>query len=68
MTTEEVHVNIAANGEPKAAIYETQDSEWIKSFSPVHLEKSKHFQIMFYDEIYDVICENIIPGYGKLDA
>ena len=34
-------------------------SEWLTSFSPRHLEKCNHFQIMFYDELLDVICEQI---------
>lgn len=66
MSCDEVHGNIVANGETQAAIHEIQDSDWLKSFSPFHLAKCKHFQIMFYDEIYDVICESIIFGHGEL--
>ena len=68
MTGEEVHGNILASGESKAAIFEVIDSEWLKSYNPRHLRKCKHYQIMFYDEIYDIICEDIIAGKGKLNA
>jgi hypothetical protein len=34
-------------------------SSWLNSFSPRHLEKCLHYQIMFYDELLDVICEKI---------
>ncbi|WOH36423.1 hypothetical protein RI844_13705 [Thalassotalea fonticola] len=66
MATDEVHGNIVATGESNAAINEIVDSAWLKSFSPIHLSKCKHFQIMFYDEIYDIICEDIISGLGKI--
>ena len=68
MATEEVHANILATGESRAAIYEVIDSAWLKSYFELHLGKCKHYQIMFYDEIYDVIYEAIIPGKGKLNA
>ena len=68
MATEEVHGNILASGKSKAAILEVIDSPWLKSFQQTHLSYCKHYQIMFYDEIYDVICEQIVPGKGKLSA
>ncbi len=68
MATEEVHGNILATGESKAAILEVIESKWLKSYQPRHLHSCKHYQIMFYDEIYDVICEEIVPGKGKINA
>ncbi len=68
MATEEVHGNILATAKSKAAILEVINSSWLKSYNPRHLSKCKHFQIMFYDEIYDVICEGIIAGKGKINA
>jgi hypothetical protein len=68
MATEEVHGNILATGKSKAAILEVIESKWLKSYQPRHLHSCKHYQIMFYDEIYDVICEEIIPGTGKINA
>ena len=43
----------------KAGIICLGKSEWLKSFSPRHLDKCNHYQIMFYDELLDVICEGI---------
>ncbi len=68
MASEEVHGNIFASGNSKAAILEIINSEWLNNFLPTHLSKCKHYQIMFYDEIYDLICENIIAGKGKIHA
>lgn len=66
MATEEVHGNILASADSNAAIVEVLSSEWLIAFHQTHLSSCKHFQIMFYDEIYDVICENILAGLGKL--
>ncbi len=68
MTTDEVHANILATGESRAAIFEVINSPWLKSYNQTHLNYCKHFQIMFYDEIYDVVCEKIIAGLGKLNT
>lgn len=66
MAGEEVHNRIAANGNSKAAILRIADSEWKSTFQQNHLQDCEHFQIMFYDEIFDVICRRIIPGKGPL--
>jgi hypothetical protein len=68
MASEEVHSNILATGDSQAAIFEVLESKWLESYLDTHLEKCKHFQIMFYDEIYDVICEKIECGSGTLEA
>ena len=66
VSSDEVHGNIVANAESTAAIHEINESEWKITFQPMHLSECKHFQIMFYDEIYDVICKAIVPGFGRL--
>ncbi|WP_299077963.1 hypothetical protein [uncultured Paraglaciecola sp.] len=68
MSSDEVHGNILATGDSKAAIFEVKDSEWLASFNQAHLSECKHYQIMFHDEIYDVICKQIIVGTGQLNA
>ena len=68
MASEEVHGNILASGDSNAAILEVVDSEWLKSLSPIHLDKCKHYQLMFYDEIYDIVCESIVSGNGRINA
>jgi hypothetical protein len=67
MAGEEVYDGIAANGDSRAAIFLIPDSPWKKSFRQRHLQDCEHFQIMFYDEIFDVICRKIIPGGGPLN-
>jgi hypothetical protein len=42
-----------------AGILDLGKSSWMNSFSPQHLGKCARYQIMFYDELLDVICENI---------
>jgi hypothetical protein len=34
-------------------------SAWLKFFAQQHLQKCAHYQIMFYDELLDIICENL---------
>lgn len=68
MSSEEVHGNILATGKTKAAIFKVTRSKWLASFNPRHLAECAHYQIMFYDEIYDVICKEIEPGTGRLNA
>ena len=68
MASDEVHGNILATGDSKAAIFEVIDSEWLASFNQAHLAECSHYQIMFYDEIYDVICKEINVGTGQLNA
>ena len=64
MASEEVHGDIRANGDTKAAIFQIENSPWQRSFQQRHLSKCHHFQIMFYDEIFDVICRSISSGSG----
>jgi hypothetical protein len=42
-----------------AAIVCLGKSKWLQSFSPRHFSKCLHYQVMFYDEFLDVICEGI---------
>ena len=67
MASEEVHKHIAANGESKAAIFRIVGSPWKASFQQRHVQDFEHFQMMFYDEIFDVICRGITPGSGPLN-
>jgi len=68
MSSDEVHGNIVANGDTNAAIHEILNSDWLASFNQSHLSKCKHYQIMFYDEIYDIACESLIFGNGKIET
>jgi hypothetical protein len=50
-----------------AAMFDLGKSDWLKSFSPRHLEKCSHFQLLFYDELLDVIAEGVEFGKGKFN-
>ncbi len=40
-------------------------SEWLKSFAPQHLTTCSHYQVMFYDEFLDIICETVEAKLGS---
>lgn len=45
------------------------ESSWLSSFNRSHLQHCKHYQLMFYDEFLDVICEDVearLGGYSSL--
>lgn len=66
MTTEEVHGNNLTTENSPAAIFKIDDSPWLKQFNPTHLADCNHYQIVFFSEIYDVICHEIKAGDGLL--
>lgn len=47
-----------------AAMFDLGRSGWLKDFSQRHLESCRHFQLVFYDELLDVICEQITCHLG----
>ena len=62
---EEVHGSIVHTDGSKAAIHDLGATPWLKSFSQCHLTGCSHFQIMFYDEIFDIVGERIEAGLGR---
>lgn len=42
-----------------AAALDHDHSEWLLSFNPRHLGRCRHFQLLFYDELLDVLCEEL---------
>lgn len=64
--SEETHPNMLHVKESKASIVKVLNSDWLSQFKSSHLSKCNHFQIVFYDEIYDIICNDIIAGKGRL--
>ena len=34
-------------------------SEWLSTFAPWYLDKCEHYKFLFYDEMIDVICEDV---------
>jgi len=48
-----------------AAMFDLGKSEWLRSFSPRHLSACHHFQLMFYDDLLDIICERVSCHCGR---
>jgi hypothetical protein len=42
-----------------AAMFDRGQSVWLHSFAQQHLSKCRHFQLLFYDELFDVIAEGV---------
>lgn len=43
-------------------------SDWLNSFTPTHLTRCEHYQLLFYDELLDVICEGLEFSDGPYEA
>jgi len=67
-TPEEVYNPLAVNVDwskyDGAAIVCLGKSGWLRSFDHRHLVNCRHFEVMFYDESLDVICEGIEAKSG----
>ena len=68
MAGEEVHGNLVVYGNSSASIVKVENSTWKATFDQKHLKNCHHYQFMFYDQIFDVICQDVIFGYGTLDV
>ena len=55
-------------GSGGAAMFDMGRTEWLESFSPRHLSNCRHFKLLFYDELLDVICEAVECRTGGFDA
>jgi hypothetical protein len=47
-----------------AAMFDLGRSPWLESFAPDHLGRCRHIQMLFYDQMFDVICEGVRCGRG----
>lgn len=47
-----------------AAMFNLGKDAWYNEFSPRHLSECSHFQLMFYDDLVDVICEDLYCAQG----
>ena len=47
-----------------AGMFDLGRSTWLESFAPRHLAKCRHIQLLFYDQLVDVICEGVACGSG----
>lgn len=68
ITPEEVidYGNLASDLEQsRAAMLDLGKSVWLQSFSQRHLSSCRHFQLMFYDQLFDIICERVTCHLGR---
>ena len=47
-----------------AAMFDRGKSEWLRSFAQEHLGRCQHYQLLFYDQLLDVIAEGVEVGRG----
>lgn len=47
-----------------AAMFDLGKDAWFRTFNPRHLGACSHHQLMFYDELVDVICEHALVRGG----
>ena len=64
MTTPEEVIGLGQLGDTvamsrPASMFDLGRSPWLASFAPRHLGECRHFQLLFYDELVDVICEKV---------
>ena len=43
-------------------------SRWMSQFSQQHLGRCEHYRMMFYDELLDVLCEDVLVEGGAYTA
>lgn len=44
----------------KGALFNLNKSEWYKSFTNRHSHNCNHYKMVFYDEIIDLLCEDVL--------
>lgn len=64
MITPEEVINYGKDGQgmsvhKPAAMFDLGRTDWLRSFAPRHLGRCRHFQMFFYDELFDIVAEDI---------
>jgi hypothetical protein len=59
------HFGFLSENAQRTGVWEVLESEWLKRFSPRHLEHHRHFILVFYDDVVEVIAEDLIFGRGE---
>ena len=49
-----------------AAMFDLGRSAWLLSFAQQHLRECRHYQLLFYDDLFDVIAEGVEVAPGGL--
>jgi len=61
------HYEYRDENEEFVSAWKIENSEWIKSFHPRHLDSHAHFIIRFYDDVIEVICKDLFFGTAPFD-
>jgi hypothetical protein len=61
---EEVHGRTKWVPDSHAAVLNLGISSWFASLNPRHLAGCSHYQVVFYDDVFDLICREITAGLG----
>ena len=65
---EEVHsywfFGLLPENSKRTGAYEVIDSAWKASFHPRHLASQRHFVLVFYDDLVEVLCRELVFGSG----
>ena len=59
------HRKCASGQHEKTGVWEVFESDWLKSFAQGHLAKSRHFILEFYDDLVEVVADDLIFGTGR---
>lgn len=57
-------MNLVSKPTKGVGIFVVENSSWLRSFKQRHLGSCRHFVLMFYDEILEVIAEDLVFGRG----
>ncbi len=52
----------------RAAFFDMGRTEWLESYDQRHLTNCRHFKLLFYEELVDVICEGVECRTGGFDT
>jgi len=61
------HYDFMHENEEFSSAWKIDNSQWIKTFNPRHLENHSHFLIRFYDDVIEVICKELIFGVAPFE-
>lgn len=65
---EEVHSDwffeLLPSGTKHTGVYEVIGSAWKASFNQQHLADQRHFILVFYDDLVEVLCSSLVFGSG----
>ena len=53
------------DGTKHTGVYEVSESAWKASFSQRHLADQRHFILVFYGELVEVLCRELVFGAGE---